>query len=160
MRTMLSTFLLLAVFLLSSSVSAEPGRTEWPEPRLEQKPGVRWWWLGSAVDTANLSWNLDFLSEVGVGSVEITPIYGVQGHDAMEIDYLSPKWMKMFQHTHTKAVDNGILVDMNGGTGWPFGGPEIQSNYAATKAITRVIDLKPSTQAQQISIAEIGRAHV
>lgn len=153
MRTMLSTFLLMAVFLLSSSVSAEPGRTEWPEPRLEQKPGVRWWWLGSAVDTANLSWNLDFLSEVGVGSVEITPIYGVQGHDAMEIDYLSPKWMKMFQHTHTKAVDNGILVDMNGGTGWPFGGPEIQSNYAATKAITRVIDLKPSTQAQQISIA-------
>ena len=26
-----------------------------PQPTREAKPGVRWWWLGSAVDKDNLS---------------------------------------------------------------------------------------------------------
>jgi len=120
--------LMLSVF---TSVSA--ANTAWPEIRTENKPGVRWWWMGSAVDEKNLTWNLEQLAQAGIGSVEITPIYGVQGNDANELDYLSPKWMQMLKHTQAEAKRLNMQVDMNGATGWPFGGPQIDAEHAATK---------------------------
>ena len=32
--------------------------TDWYTPVRENKPFVRWWWLGSAVDSAGISYNL------------------------------------------------------------------------------------------------------
>jgi len=74
-------------------------------------------------------------SQTGLGSVEITPIYGVQGNDHNEIKFLSPDWMKMLSLVEKEGNRNGILIDMNQGTGWPFGGPEVPLDNAACKAI-------------------------
>jgi len=63
--------------------------------RQESKPWTRWWWLGSDVDKAGLTFNLESLARAGIGGVEITPIYGVQGRQDHYIDYLSPQWMEM-----------------------------------------------------------------
>ena len=123
--------LLWAFLLLGSIAQAQ----DWPEVRPEAKPGSRWWWLGSAVDEKNLSYNLEKYGNAGLGSLEITPIYGVQGNDANDIDFLSPKWMDMLRYTQAEGKKNGIDIDMNTGTGWPFGGPEITVDEAATKAI-------------------------
>ena len=71
----------------------------WPEAKQAAKAGARWWWLGSAVDKENLKWNLKQYAEHGIGAVEITPIYGVQGNDANNIPYLSDKWMEMLRYT-------------------------------------------------------------
>ena len=49
-----------------------------PTPTQEAKPGVRWWWMGSAVDQENLKWNLGEYAKAGIGAVEITPLYGVK----------------------------------------------------------------------------------
>jgi len=107
--------------------------TDWPVLSAENKPGVRWWWLGSAVDDKNLTWNLEELSKVGIGSVEITPIYGVQGNDSNNIDFLSPDWMQRLKHTQAEGERLNMLIDMNTGTGWPFGGPTIDTSHAASK---------------------------
>ena len=37
------------------------------------------------------------------GSVEITPIYGVQGNDKNNLPFLSPQWMNMLQHTEAEG---------------------------------------------------------
>ena len=37
-----------------------------PAPTQEAKPGVRWWWMGSAVDQENLKWNLGEYAKVSV----------------------------------------------------------------------------------------------
>ncbi|WP_304961184.1 glycosyl hydrolase [uncultured Parabacteroides sp.] len=107
----------------------------WPEITTEARPATRWWWLGSAVDTANLTYNLETYAQAGLGGVEITPIYGVQGNDAHEIPFLSPVWMQMLQHTRSECKRLGMETNMNAGTGWPFGGPMISLEHAATKAI-------------------------
>ena len=39
-----------------------------PTPTQEAKPGVRWWWMGSAVDKENLKWNLDEYAKAGIGA--------------------------------------------------------------------------------------------
>lgn len=108
---------------------------EWPDIKPEARAGTRWWWPGSAVDKDNLTYNLDLLSASGIGAVEITPIYGAQGNDANGVDYLSEKWMGLLDHTLKEGNRLGVQIDMNQGTGWPFGGPEVGIEHAACKAI-------------------------
>lgn len=120
---------ILALSALSLSAFAQ----QWPEVKPEARPGTRWWWMGSAVDQKNLTYNLETYARAGIGAVEITPIYGVVGNEANDIDFLSPKWMQMLAHTEAEGERLGIQIDMNTGTGWPFGGPEVTVEEAATR---------------------------
>lgn len=114
------------------------GKTpDWPIATPEARAGTRWWLPGSAVDAENITWNLDLLSACGIGAVEITPIYGVQGNESNDLRYLSPQWMEMLRHTIDRAKERDIRVDMNNGTGWPFGGPDVTVEEAACKALFR-----------------------
>lgn len=106
------------------------------------KPFTRWWWMGSAVDTLNLKQNLIDLHNVGIGGVEIAPIYGVRGEEPNFIDYLSPKWMDMLDYTIRTADSLGMQVDLTLGTGWPYGGPQVTPEYAATKLIAQTYKVK------------------
>ena len=108
---------------------------QWPTPLPEAKAGTRWWWLGSAVDKANLEWNLSEYARVGIGAVEITPLYGVQGNEKNELQFLSPQWMQALKDVQDISREKGIEVDMNCGTGWPFGGPLVPIEEAACKAV-------------------------
>ena len=113
---------------------------QWPTPQQEAKAGTRWWWLGSAVDKENLQWTMQQYAEHGIGAVEITPLYGVQGNQANNIPYLSDKWMEMLREVQQKGKDMGIEIDMATGTGWPMTRIIIR-RWAVWKAWT----LKPST---------------
>ena len=126
--------LFLLICLLIASCSA-PADVSWPEVKPEARPGARWWWLGSAVDSAGLTANMEDLQKAGIGAVEITPIYGINGAEDRHIEYLSPRWMNMYKHVVDEGKRLGILIDMNNGTGWPFGGPTIATDGAATKVI-------------------------
>lgn len=123
---------LIAAPLLLLSLNAV--RAQLPLPTPEARPGLRWWWLGSAVDKPNLAWNMEQYARAGVGTVEITPIYGVQGNERNDITYLSPKWMEMLRYTEDEGRRNNIEIDMATGTGWPFGGPWVPLSEAACKA--------------------------
>jgi hypothetical protein len=116
--------------------------TSWPNINVEAKPATRWWWMGSAVDKENLTRNIKSYAEAGMGTLEITPIYGVQGNDANEIPFLSPQWMEMLRHTQSEAHRNGMQIDMNTGTGWPFGSPEVSLEDAASCLIISEYKLK------------------
>ena len=75
-------------------------------------------------------------------SLEVTPIYGVKGNESHNIRFLSPEWMEMFRYTQEVGKTNGIDIDMNTGTGWPFGGPEVSLSQAAAKAIFECYEVK------------------
>ena len=108
---------------------------EWPTANPEAKPGARWWWLGSAVDKENLQWNIQQYAQHGIGALEITPIYGVQGNEANNIPYLSDKWMEMLRFTQEQGRQQGVEIDMATGTGWPFGGPWVPLEESACKVL-------------------------
>ena len=46
--------ILLCMLAVGGSVQAQ----QWPDTPAEARPGTRWWWLGSAVDEKNLTYNL------------------------------------------------------------------------------------------------------
>lgn len=126
---------------------------QWPASRPEAKPGTRWWWLGSAVDEENLRWNLSEYARVGIGAVEITPLYGVQDNDKNNISFLSPQWMQALKTVEDIGHSLNIEIDMNCGTGWPFGGPHVPLEQAACKAVFKdsLVDGSP------VYTVDIGR---
>ncbi len=125
----LSTFCLLLT--LSLAMQAQ----QWPEAKPEARAGLRWWWLGSAVNENDLRWNLQQYSRAGAGAVEITPIYGVQGNDANNIPFLSDRYMEVLRFVMAEAQRDSIEVDMATGTGWPFGGPWVPLEESACRAV-------------------------
>jgi hypothetical protein len=129
--------LLLSLFAMIASVRVLAADLSWPEITRENKPWTRWWWPGSAVDKASLTWQLEQLAKAGIGGVEITPIYGAKGYEDRYIDFLSPKWMEMLEHTGREAKRLGLGVDMATGTGWPFGGPWIDEANGLARAVLK-----------------------
>ena len=124
---------IIALVFCCSALMAEAQIS--PEPKPEAKAGSRWWWLGSAVDKENLDWAMQSYALHGIGALEITPIYGVQGNAPHNIPYLSDKWMEMLREVQANGQRLGIEVDMATGTGWPFGGPWVPLEESACKVV-------------------------
>ena len=122
---------LVFVLLLVSSFSYAYSQLQWPSITTTTKPWTRWWWEGSAVTKNDLTWNLQQFQKAGLGGVEITPIYGVQGYEQSFIKFLSPHWIDVFLHTLNESKRLGLGVDLANATGWPFGGPWVKDEDAS-----------------------------
>lgn len=95
------------------------------------RPWTYWWWMGSAVNEADISRQLTLVAKAGLGGVHIIPIYGVRGYESQFIPFLSDRWLAVFTHTVREANRLGLGVDLTTGTGWPFGGPNVTPDMAA-----------------------------
>ena len=98
---------------------------KWPAITSQTKPWTRWWWIGSQVNEKDLTTVMQQYQQVGLGGLEITPIYGVQNEDAQYIPFLSYQWMQVFDHTLKEGKRLNMGIDLANATGWPFGGPWI-----------------------------------
>lgn len=134
-------FVLLAFMLLSGYGQTVTNELSWPAITKEAKPWTRWWWLGSAVDQEGITYRLVEMAKAGMGGVEITPIYGTKGFESKYIDFLSPAWMTILAHTVNEGKRLDMGVDMNTGTGWPFGGPTVSVEDGASRYIIQTYPL-------------------
>jgi len=114
---------ILFTVALGCLMQISEAQVSWPAITKTTKPWTRWWWEGSAVDKKNLTSAMQQYAAAGLGGLEITPIYGVKGYENQFIDFLSPKWMDMLQHTLQEGKRLGLGIDLANATGWPFGGP-------------------------------------
>ena len=136
-------FAVLAVLALpilthaASPATTTSNADAWPALTRENKPWTRWWWPGSGVDKPGITRQLEQLAAAGIGGVEITPIYGAKGYEDRYIEFLTPKWMEMLEHTAREAKRLGLGVDMATGTGWPFGGPWVDETDALSRAVLK-----------------------
>ena len=133
--------LFLSVQNVSGQTSLSDRDLTWPGQKKEHKPGTYWWWMGSAVDSGNLTFNLESLHAAGIGNVHIIPIYGVRGLEEKYIDFLSPAWMTMLSHTLDEAERLDMNVDMSTTTGWPFGGSHVSPRDAASQLEYKIYSL-------------------
>lgn len=142
------------LFLIALSIAAFGANAQtWPKAAQEAKPGTRWWWLGSAVNKSDLRWNMDEYAKTGIGAVEITPIYGVKGNEANEINYLSPRWMDTLSFVQAEGKKDSLLIDMATGTGWPFGSPGTPIEEAAAKLVCTDVNTDGKTLRKGVDIS-------
>lgn len=116
---------LLLLLLPGQAVVGQSALLDWPRATQESKPWTRWWWMGSAVDSANLTRELEALAAAGLGGVEVTSIYGVRGSDHAPVPYLSDRWIQLLLHAAGEARRMGMGLDMPPGSGWRMGGPGV-----------------------------------
>ncbi len=136
---------ILVIITLSCNISdpnSEDQSSAWPELTSTMKPWTRWWWMGNAVDKENITRRLEEFAKAGIGGVEITPIFGTKGYEDSFLQHLSPEWMEMLLHTCDEAERLGMGVDMILGTGWPYGGPQVEPDFAAGKLFIQTYELK------------------
>ncbi|WP_460637009.1 glycosyl hydrolase [Larkinella harenae] len=131
--------ILIAALFLSTASFAQP---RWPTITQQTKPWTRWWWMGSAVNPKDLTILLDQYKKAGLGGVEVTPIYGVKGAERQFINFLSPTWMTMLDHTLKEANRLGMGVDLAQASGWPFGGPWVSPADACKYVAYKTYSLK------------------
>ncbi|MCI0339051.1 MAG: glycoside hydrolase family 2 protein, partial [Acidobacteria bacterium] len=167
-RYLILSFLLIQLFVTSVSTSANLQSTstelEWPKITNQTKPWTRWWWLGNIVNRKDLAMEMEKYQKAGLGGLEITPIYGVKGYEDRFINYLSPPWMEMLDHTLKEANKLGMGVDIATGTGWPFGGPWVGADDACKNVVHKTYALKggeslnePVVYMQKPLVRAIGR---
>lgn len=148
---------LLLIPVIVSGQELKPQSAGWPVVEKQMKPWSRWWWMGSAVNEKNLEEVLQQYKAAGLGGLEITPVFGAKGYEQQYIPYLSPRWMDMLQFTVKQAAAGGMGVDMNTGTGWPFGGPQVAAATAAAKLITQRYVLKAGERLKERITAGEGQ---
>ena len=134
-------------FLIILSAGAQ---VQWPTITQTNKPWTRWWWEGSAVNKKDLTAAMQKYQAAGLGGLEITPIYGVKGHESEFINFLSPQWMDMLQHTLTEGKRLGLGIDMANATGWPFGGPWVTPTDACKNANIKTYIVKGGEQLNEL----------
>lgn len=163
-RSGMYRWILFSLIVLLAGCGIESvSEPEWPEITQENKPWTRWWWQGSAVDKQELTIALEEYEKSGLGGVEITPIYGVAGYEDQFIDFLSPEWVGMLEHTLQVGKRLSLGVDMATGTGWPFGGPMVGEAEAAKYIAYETYELQegeqlsgPVRHVQQPFVAALG----
>lgn len=133
--------------LLPANIAA--AQVKWPAVTQTAKPWTRWWWQGSAVNKQGLTAAMEQYKAAGLGGLEITPIYGVKGHEHEFIPFLSPEWMNMLQHTLAEGKRLQLGIDMATGTGWPFGGPWVKDEDASKYITYKTYQLKAGEQLEE-----------
>lgn len=133
---------LLLLFAVACNTAKHGPAPTWPDVTNETRPWTRWWWHGSAVNAADLTQNMQTLHNAGFGGLEITPIYGVKGHEAEDLRFESPEWMAMLQHTLREGKRLDLGIDLANASGWPFGGPWVQADNACKYIVHSQFKLK------------------
>ncbi|WP_167619341.1 glycosyl hydrolase [Maribellus sediminis] len=137
--------ILLAFLFVGQSCADSKQKTasaDWPEITNQTKPWTRWWWHDSAVNPKDLTANMEALEEAGFGGLEITPIYGVKGHENEALKFQSADWMKAFEFTLQEGKRLDLGIDLANASGWPFGGPWIGADEACKNVQYKTYSLK------------------
>ena len=106
-------------------------------PPADAKPMMRWWWFGPAVTKPELQKELETMQKVGIGGVEIQPVYPLMLDDPAKgirnLKYMSPEFLDAVSFANQTASTLAMRVDITLGSGWPYGGPKTTLALSAGK---------------------------
>lgn len=115
------------------------------EPPPDARPMMRWWWFGPAVQKPELEREILAMKAGGIGGFEIQPVYPMELDDAARgihnVPYLSPEFLDAVSFANRTGRANGLRVDMTLASGWPYGGPHVTVDEAASRLRQAVVDV-------------------
>lgn len=135
-------------------------------PSKKAKPFTRWWWYGAAVDKREIKRELNYISEAGLGGVELQVLYPLNADDKNKkienYSYYSPEFFEMINYTISECEKLGLEFDMTLSSSWPYGGPFVSSEMAPDRLIPYQFDIYgPANYTQDFTglwVGEIERA--
>ncbi len=104
---------------------------QWDSPPVEYRPWVRWWWPGNDVDDDEITREVALLGSNFFGGAELNSMNAALDWDAdaaelgRRLDWGSELFWSRVRLAAESASYNGIFLDLNVGSGWPVGGPDV-----------------------------------
>jgi hypothetical protein len=115
------------------------------DPPNDARPMMRWWWFGPAVVKPELEREILAMKAGGIGGFEIQPVYPLALDDRANrfrnYPYLSQEFLDSVRFAADKARANGMRVDITLASGWPYGGPQVSADQAASRLRMVVVDI-------------------
>jgi hypothetical protein len=130
-----------------AGAAAEGGRLRdlFRDPPLGARPKTRWWWFGGAVTPEEVTRELTFMRDAGLGGAEIQPLYPLSPDDAARgirnLPYFTEAFFDVLRHTVREARRLDLQLDFTLGSGWPYGGPFIPTDLSARRLRVLTHDL-------------------
>jgi hypothetical protein len=140
-RLLLAASLMLA-FVSSAALSQTFPPVDEVQHGFEHPPDdsrimMRWWWFGPSATREEITAELQHMRAAGIGGVELQATYPMAvddpAHGFRNYGYLSPEFLHMVGFASRTAHDLGLRMDLTIGSGWPYGGPYIPMDLAATR---------------------------
>ena len=94
-------------------------------------PFTRWWWPGNDVTIKELQREIKLFADNGLAGVEIQPSFeglneeGPADRLKRQLSWNTPSFYEHLRVVMETAKKAGLIVDLNAGSGWPIGGPQI-----------------------------------
>ncbi|MFP5392074.1 MAG: glycosyl hydrolase [Gammaproteobacteria bacterium] len=146
---------LAALFSLAAHAAPEPTRFDTigevvkhlAEPPPDARPLMRWWWFGPAVVKPELEREIAAMKAGGFGGFEIQPVYPMELDDPARgirnTPYLSPDFLDALSFANRTGRAHGLRVDLTLASGWPYGGPHISAQQAASRLRQAIVEIPP-----------------
>jgi len=103
--------------------------SQFKNPGMEYRPGVRWWWPGGAVEADELVREINLLADNGFGYAEINPFGGgldaTYGDNAPHDKYGTDEYYEALEAAVAQAAERGLKIDLNMGSGWNANDPSV-----------------------------------
>jgi len=157
-----------ALIAQSSAPTVETLRKDFVSPPNDARPMVRWWWFGPAVVKPEILRELQQMKADGIQGAELAFVYPEvlddPGKGLKNLPFLSPEMLDDVNYAQSEGRKLGLRIDITLCSGWPYGGPHITLDEAATHLRTAEVAVPPGaatiavpTLAEGKSITDLGK---
>jgi hypothetical protein len=117
--------------------TVETLRQNFVSPPNEARPMVRWWWFGPTVVKPEILRELQQMKADGIQGAELAFVYPIvlddPAKDLKSLSFLSPEMLDDVTYAQAEGRKLGLRIDITLCSGWPYGGPHITLEEAATR---------------------------
>lgn len=130
------------------------------QPPNNAKIMMRWWWFGPAVTKPELEREMRLMKEGGIGGFEVQAVYPLSPDDPTvgmkNLPYLSDEFIDALRFVSAKAKELGLRMDLTLGSGWPYGGPSVSIEDAASTLRSERVKIQLDTRRVPIPSVTAG----
>jgi alpha-L-rhamnosidase len=148
--------------------TVETLRQNFVNPPNEARPMVRWWWFGPTVVKPEILRELQQMKADGIQGAELAFVYPIVLDDPAEglksLPFLSPEMLDDVTYAQVEGRKLGLRIDTTLCSGWPYGGPHITLEEAATRLRIAEVSVPPGatmiavpTLAEGLSVTDLSR---
>jgi len=158
----LATALLLALAPALAAQTPAPTvetlRKNFVNPPNDARPMVRWWWFGPAVVKPEILNELRQMKADGIQGAELAFVYPIVLDDPAKglknLPFLSPEMLDDVTYAQSEGRKLGLRIDITLCSGWPYGGPHITLEEAATRL--RTVELSVPAGATTVTVPTLA----
>src|ERR1019366_8461945 len=119
------------------TATSDPVQQGFQDPPNDSRLRMYWRIFGPAMQRSEINYQLSLVKQAGLGGLVAYFMYPFALDDpsvgVINRRFGSPEFLDTFGYAAKRARELGLRLGINGGTGWPYGGPTVSVEDSAKK---------------------------